>query len=230
MRLPGLPNDITTLLLDIDGTLVDSNDAHARAWVDAFAETGFDVEFAAVRPLIGMGADRLLPALDPALSDHTEPGSTISRRHGEIFSERYLARLRPTAGARALIAELHRRGVRCAIATSAKAEEVQALLRIAGVADLIETRSSKQDAATSKPAPDIVEAALAKSGADRAEAALLGDTKYDVAAARNAGIGAIAVRCGGSSDADLADADAIYDDPAALLSALAAPALDTARR
>jgi len=230
MRIPGLPNDITTLLIDIDGTLVDSNDAHAHAWVDAFAEAGIDVAFTAVRPLIGMGADRLLPTLDPTLGDRREPGSTISRRHGEIFSERYLAGLQPTTGARALIAELERRGVRCAIATSAKAEEVQSLLRIAGVADLIEVRSSKEDAATSKPAPDIVEAALAKSGADRAEAALLGDTKFDVAAARNAGIGAIAVRCGGSSDADLADAAAIYDDPAALLAALPAPALDTSRR
>jgi phosphoglycolate phosphatase-like HAD superfamily hydrolase len=219
MHLPGVRADITTALLDVDGTLLDSNDAHAHAWVEALGESGFEVPFERVRPLIGMGADHLLPAISPQLSPETEPGKTIARRRSEIFKERYVATLKPTRGARELLLAFKDGGVARVAATSAKKDELDLLLARAGVADLISAESSADDAPASKPAPDIVEAALRRSGADPATSFLLGDTKYDIAAAAKAGVPAIALRCGGSSDADLAGA-AIYDDPLSLLEAM----------
>jgi phosphoglycolate phosphatase-like HAD superfamily hydrolase len=220
MHLPGVRADIATALLDIDGTLVASNDAHARAWVDALREAGFEVPFDRVRPLIGMGADQLLPALSPQLSASTEPGKTIARRRGEIFKERYVATLKPTRGARELLLAFKAGGVARVAATSAKKDELDLLLARAGVADLISAASTADDAPASKPAPDIVQAALRRSAADPATSFLLGDTKYDIAAAAKTGVPTIALRCGGSSDADLAGAAAIYDDPLSLLEAI----------
>jgi HAD superfamily hydrolase (TIGR01509 family) len=222
MHVPGIPADFSTALLDIDGTLLDSNDAQARSWVDALREGGYDVPFERVRPLIGMGADRLLPALSPDWSDESEPGKTIARRRGEIFKARYAAALLPTPGARELLLALASGGVACVAATSAKKGELDLLLARAGVADLIETASTSDDAETSKPAPDIVHAAMARSRAAAADCIFLGDTKYDVAAAASAGVPAIALRCGGSSDGDLAGAVAIYDDPLSLALAIRA--------
>lgn len=220
MHLPGIRADIVTALLDVDGTLVDSNDAHARAWVEALREAGFDVPFERVRPLIGMGADQLLPAVSPGLTPHAEPGRTIARRRGEIFKERYAATLAPTRGARDLLLTLTAGGVACVAATSANKAELDLLLGRAGVADLIVAATTADDAATSKPAPDIVRAALQRARADASTSAFIGDTKYDIAAATSAGVACIALRCGGSSDADLAGAVAIYDDPLSLAAAI----------
>jgi HAD superfamily hydrolase (TIGR01509 family) len=220
MKLPGVPADIATALLDIDGTLLDSNDAHAHAWVDALREAGFEIPFERVRPLIGMGADHLLPAMSPRLSTDTEPGKTIARRRAEIFSERYVGGLKPTRGARELLLAFRDGGVARVAATSAKEDELDRLLSRAGIADLIGAASTADDAPASKPAPDIVQAALQRSDAKPAASFLLGDTKYDIAAAAKAGVVAVALRCGGSSDADLAGAAAIYDDPLSLLAAM----------
>jgi HAD superfamily hydrolase (TIGR01509 family) len=220
MHFPGVRSDIATALLDVDGTLVDSNDSHARAWVEALRESGFDVSFERVRPLIGMGADQLLPALSPELTPYTEPGKTIARRHGEIFKERYAGTLAPTRGARDLLLTLRGGGVACVAATSAKKDELDLLLNRAGVADLIVAASTADDAPASKPAPDIVRAALQRSRASPSTSVLIGDTKYDIAAATRAGVAAIALRCGGSNDADLAGAAAIYDDPLSLAAAI----------
>src|SRR5208283_1716969 len=121
-----------------DGTLLDSNDAHAGAWVLALREAGFAVTFAAVRPLVGMGADHLLPAVAPHLRSDADPGKRIVRRRAELFKERFLSTLRPTAGARDLLLALRKRDVRCVIATSASKQELGDLLRAARVDDLIE--------------------------------------------------------------------------------------------
>lgn len=222
MQLPNVGATISTALLDVDGTLLDSNDAHAHAWVDAFAEAGMNVSFERIRPLIGMGGDRLLPTISPDLSDEREPGKTIARRRGEIFRERYANELHPTPGARDLVEALSRAGVTCVAATSAKKDELEMLLERAAVADLIRTRSSADDADSSKPAPDIVHAALQRAHSDARSSVMLGDTRYDIDAARRAGVPAIALRCGGSSDEELAGAVAIYDDPRSLVAALRA--------
>jgi len=102
MHLPGVRAEITTALLDIDGTLLDSNDAHARAWVEALGEYGYAIPYAHVRSLVGMGADQLLPTIAAHLASDSEPGASIVRRRGEIFKQRYVKGLQPTPGAREL--------------------------------------------------------------------------------------------------------------------------------
>lgn len=204
------------VILDLDGTLIASNDAHARAWVDALAEHGYHVPFDEVRPLIGMGGDNLLPTLI-GLEKETPAGEAISERRKEIFKERYLETVEPTPGGRALLERMRAEGLRLVLATSAAEGELEHLLAIAGVDDLIEQQTSSSDAESSKPDPDIVQAALEKLGFGPDEVAMLGDAPYDIEAAGACGIATVALRTGGFSDADLAGARAIYDDPADLL-------------
>src|SRR3954471_896092 len=146
---------VSALLFDIDGTLVDSNDAHASAWVDVLAEKGWPVPFEKVRPLIGMGGDKLLPAVTSIDAESAE-GQAIARRRAEIFKERYLPRLQPTQGANALLRALSEAGFTLAVATSAKSDEVEALLDVAGAANLFDAAGSSDDVDRSKPDPDIV--------------------------------------------------------------------------
>ena len=214
-RAPG--SALRTVLLDVDGTLIDSNDAHARAWVDSLRAHGYVVPFEQVRPLIGKGGDKLLPeltGLDPESGEAERIGATRS----ELFLGRELPSLRPTRGARSLLEHLLDVGFELVVATSAKDDEVRALLEQAGVSDLIQLASSADDAERSKPDPDIVQAALRLSGSQAAHSAMLGDTPYDVEAAARARVPAIALRCGGWwDDAAFARATALYDDPADLL-------------
>lgn len=212
---------IDTILIDVDGTLVDSNDAHAHAWVEALAEIGVNKTFASVRPLIGMGADHLLPSVSPDLAVTREPGQTAARREGEIFKDRYLDTIQPMDGARDMLVALKQRHVRCVIATSAGNEQVDALLEIAGVSDLIDARATANDAAESKPAPDIVHAALLAARARLVNSVMLGDTRYDILAAHAAGLPAIALRCGGASETDLAESARMFDTPRDFAAALA---------
>ena len=214
-RAPGPA--LRTVLLDIDGTLIDSNDAHTRAWVDSLAAHGYVVPFEQIRPLIGKGGDKILPelvGLDPESGEAKRMGETRS----ELFLHRELPTLQPTAGARALLERIIADGLQPVVATSAKADEVRALLEQVGVSDLIQLASSSDDAERSKPDPDIVQAALRLSGSQPMHCIMLGDTPYDLDAASRARVPAIALRCGGWWDDDaLAGAVAIYDHPADLL-------------
>lgn len=206
------------VILDIDGTLIDSNDAHARAWVDAVNESGRDpITFVRVRPLIGMGGDKVLPALTGLTKDEPE-GKRLSERSGEIFRSRYLPEIRAFPKVRELLQRMRDAGLTIVVATSSSKENVKGLLDAAGVRDLIEESTSASDAEESKPEPDIVEAAVKSSGHPASELVMLGDTPYDVEAASRAGVRLIAVRCGGWwADDALEGATAIYDDPASLL-------------
>ena len=209
--------DPLAALVDIDGTLLDSNDAHARAWVDAFSRHGRPQPFERVRPLIGKGGDKLLAEL-LGISDEEPLGQALTADWRRTFDTRERPTLRPTPGARALLERLAREGWTTVIATSSDADEARSLLRQAGVEDLASLVTSSSDAARSKPDPDIVEAALRLGGARPERAVMIGDTPYDIEAARRAGVGTVALRCGGHwADADLAGALAIYDDPADLL-------------
>jgi HAD superfamily hydrolase (TIGR01509 family) len=212
----GFPLDhVDTVIFDVDGTLIDSNAAHAETWARALTEHGFPRDAAQIRPLIGMGSDKLLPTLGQ--EEGSLQSRTIAQRKKQLFDER-LPQLEPTRGARALVSGLRDRGKTLVIATSADDEEMDALLRQAGVADLIQRRTSSDDAAHSKPDPDIVLAALRRSGKPLDRAVMVGDTPYDVEAARRAGIRAIALRSGGHwSDRELGRALAIFDDPTDLL-------------
>jgi HAD superfamily hydrolase (TIGR01509 family) len=209
---------VRAALLDIDGTLLDSNDAHARAWADVGAEFGHAIRFETARPLIGMGGDKVLPRLT-GLAEESEEGARLLKRRGEIFLARYGPRLQPFRGTRELLERMRGDGLRLVVATSASGDDLALLLERAGIADLVDAATDSDDAESSKPSPDIVEAALQQAGVPPGEAVMLGDTPYDVAAAGRAGVRILAFRCGGWGDADLAGAAAVYDGPAALLEA-----------
>ena len=204
------------VIFDIDGTLVDSNDAHAQSWVDAFTEAGYNVPFEVVRPLIGMGADKLLPKTIGINADG-EKGKKLTKRRSEIFREKYLSHLRPLKGSRALVQRVRSHGLKPIVATSAKDEELKGLLKAADVADLMEERATASDAKRSKPDPDIVHAAIEESGIPPKNLVMIGDTPYDVEAAIRAGVRIIAFRSGGWDDESLKGAVEIYDGPPDLL-------------
>ena len=204
------------VIFDIDGTLVDSNDAHAQSWVDTFVEAGYEVPFETVRPLIGMGADKLLPQTIGIRHDSAE-GKKLIKRRSEIFRKEYLQTLRPLEGSRALVLRIRAEGLKPIVATSAKDEELKGLLNAAEVADLMEEKATASDAKRSKPDPDIVEAAIEESGLDAANLVMLGDTPYDIEAAGRAKVRTIAFRSGGWTDEALNEAAEIYDGPADLL-------------
>ena len=205
-----------TVLLDIDGTLIDSNDAHVAAWAEALRAHDLPVDEQQLRRLIGVGSDKLLPAV--ARVDEQSPlGHSISARKRGAFAAK-LPKLSPTRGARALLEHLAGRGVQLAVATSAGTDEVHAILRQAGVDDLLGKRVTKDDAGESKPSADIVEAALARCHAHPETTVLIGDTPYDIEAAARAGVASIALRCGGYwRDEALGGAETICNDPAELL-------------
>jgi HAD superfamily hydrolase (TIGR01509 family) len=204
------------VIFDVDGTLVDSNDAHAHAWVHALGERGRRVEFSRVRPLIGMGSDKLLPAVAGLAADSPEGRAIVDRRR-EIFLDEYVRRLRPTRGARELLEWLRDDRLELYVASSANADELEPLLRVAGADKMIESVASSDAAPRSKPDPDIVRAALDRTGCPADDVIMIGDTPYDVEAALRAGISIIALRSGGWSDRELAGAAAVYQDPADLL-------------
>ncbi len=214
----------TGVALDVDGTLVDSVDAHARAWVAALAQFGVKVAFEDVRPLIGMGGDKLLANVSGISSD-SDVGRAISRRRSEVFRDTELPHLRPMPGAHDLIETLRARGLTLGVATSAKQDELRGLLEVVDATWLLGDATDAEDVSSTKPDPDVVHAALSRMGTSAASTVLIGDTRWDVEAGARAGVRVIAVRCGGSSDADLAGAVAIYDDPAHLLAHLEASPL-----
>ncbi len=207
----------TGALLDLDGTLVASNDAHAQAWVEVFKEFGYEVEFDRVRPLIGMGGDQIIPIFAPGNSDKEGKGKQIADRRKELIIN-YAADLVPTHGTRDLILKMQQ-GLRLLIASSASSQELSILLKAAEVDDLLDrdTATTSSDAEASKPEPDLLEVALKRLGIPADRVVMLGDTPYDIEAAKKVGLGTIALRCGGFSDGELKDAIAIYDDPEDLL-------------
>jgi HAD superfamily hydrolase (TIGR01509 family) len=204
------------IIFDIDGTLVDSNDAHAQSWVDTFAEAGYDVPFETVRPLIGMGGDKLLPKTIGTRHD-SEEGKKLGKRRSDIFRRIYLPTLRALDGSRALVQRIRSEGLTPIVATSAKDEELAGLLKAAEVADLMEEKATASDAKRSKPDPDIVEAAIEESGIAAGNLIMIGDTPYDIEAAGKAKVRIIAFRSGGWTDDALSGAKEIYDGPADLL-------------
>lgn len=204
-------------LLDIDGTLIYSNDEHARAFELAAEEMGIESPgFDAVRRLIGKGGDKLIPEAFGFEAD-SDRGKELDERKGEIFRARFGPELRPTPGTRMLVERLRGQGMRIVIATSANGEDLALLLKRAGVEDLVDECTTSDDVEESKPDPDIVQAAVRLAGVGTGEAVMIGDTPYDVEAARRAGVAIIAVRTGGWTDEELRGALKVYDSPVAIL-------------
>lgn len=207
---------IRAALLDVDGTLIDSNDAHARAWVEACRAIGVTVDFNRVRRLIGMGGDHIIPILIGAKAMSPE-GQRLSDHHNRIFSRDFLSGLRPFPGARELVARFKSEGLKVAIATPADGEIMNEVLKRLRIQSLVDAVVTKADAVESKPSPDIVNVALQRLAIKPEQAIFVGDTPYDIEAAMKAGVRSVAVLCGGWSLESLRNAVAIYRDPADLL-------------
>jgi HAD superfamily hydrolase (TIGR01509 family) len=214
--VPSERRRVEAVLLDLDGTLIASNDAHANAWVDALQEEGIPVRFEHVRPLIGMGGAQLLERLC-GMDPDDERAERLGKRRSEIFLARYIGEVEPVPGARELVEKLRDRGFAIVVATSANEKELRSLLSVAGIEDLIDACTTADDVDGAKPAPDIIRAALAKAGVHADHAILIGDTPYDIRAARSANVPVIALRCGGWNDDSLDGAIEVFDDPADLL-------------
>jgi HAD superfamily hydrolase (TIGR01549 family) len=207
---------IKGVILDVDGTLVDSNEAHAASWVEVLRANGYTIEYEKIRRLIGMGSDKLLPQAIGIEAESAE-GKRLNEERAKLFKDRYLPTLKPFEYVRELLERMRADDIKLVVASSAEEEQLDALLDIAGVKDLIETQTSSDDAENSKPDPDIVQAALQNLKQPVDQTIMLGDTPYDVEAALKAQINIIALRCGGWDDISLRGAVKIYDNPTDLL-------------
>lgn len=211
------PRHLRGVLLDVDGTLIDSNDAHAAAWADAFREFGYDdIVAERVQPLVGMGGDKLLPQLT-GLDHQSDRAKAIVERRKEIFKTMYLPHLRAFPCVHELLARFKQDDLALIVATSAQKEELNELLEQTQLEELIDRKTSSSDADRSKPDPDIIKAALDRGQLRPDEALMLGDTPYDVEAAIHSGVATVAFRSGGWPDRALSGAIAIYEDARALL-------------
>ena len=210
---------IKAVIFDIDGTLIDSVDLHAAAWVEALRHFGIEVPYQTMRHEIGKGGDQLLPLFVPAERLEGEE-SAISEFRAELFKRDYLPRIRPFPAVPALFRRIRDAGQTVALASSGKAEEVDNYSRIAAVTDLVDTTTSADDVEHSKPEPDIFAAALDKLLPIPADqCVVIGDTPWDGIAARRAGVAFIGVLSGGFPEAELREASAIavYRDAEHLL-------------
>jgi HAD superfamily hydrolase (TIGR01509 family) len=198
---------LKAVFLDIDGTLVDSNEFHVMAWQEAFLDSGHRLEKDAIRVQIGKGADQLIPALLPGLA--REEQQIIAERHGELFRRRYLGQVKPFAHARDLVEILHAQGLAIILASSAEKAEVDYYVALLKISSALSGMVSKDDVVNSKPAGDIFAAALAMVFPLAASEVLaIGDTPYDVEGALRSKIKTIGLRSGGFSKEVLTDAGA----------------------
>jgi len=207
------------VIFDVDGTLIDSVDLHAAAWVETFRHFGLVVSHGAVRSQIGKGGDQLMPVFVPR--DLLERrGGEIEAFRADLFKRDYLSQARAFPGVRALFERLRTAGQTVVLASSGKAGEVERYQEIAGITDLVQAVTTSDDAERSKPHPDIFEAALRKvAPIGAAEAVVVGDSPYDAEAAAKAGLRTVGVLCGGFPEKDLRSAGcvAVYRGPEDLL-------------
>jgi HAD superfamily hydrolase (TIGR01509 family) len=192
-------------ILDIDGTLVDTNFHHAIAWYRAFRQHDIVLPIWRIHRHIGMGGDQMIAAL---CGDRTEEekGDDIRDAEKVLYSE-LIGEVEPLRGARELIEELKDRGHTVVLASSAKEDEVDHYLDLLDARDLADDWTTSADVQSTKPQPDLVNAAMEKAGTG--EAVMVGDTPWDVQAAERAGIETVAVLTGGFSAAELRDAGAV---------------------
>lgn len=214
----GPDGKIEAVLFDIDGTLVDSNYLHVDTWDRAFTAVGHPVDIWRIHRAIGMDSSELLTAL---LGDDPDGvGDRAKQLHGEHYKAA-AGRLRPFDGAAELVRSLIARDVAVVLATSAPEDELKILLEVLGLSEEELATTSSGDVGTAKPEPGIIEAALAKAGAAPDRAVMVGDTIWDVIAAKRAGVATIGVRSGGVAEEELTGVGAIevHDDTRALLNA-----------
>ena len=210
---------IKAVIFDIDGTLVDSVDLHARAWQEAFRRFGREIPYDEVRYQIGKGGDQLMPVFFRP-EELERFGREMEKYRGDLYKREYLPRVRAFPRVRELFERVRSDGLRIALASSAKEDELKVYKEVANINDLVEEATSADDADKSKPHPDIFAAALERLRDVRADEILVvGDTPYDAEAAGKISLRTIGVLCGGFPEQDLRAAGCfeIYQDPADLL-------------
>jgi phosphoglycolate phosphatase-like HAD superfamily hydrolase len=217
-------------IFDVDGTLVDSVDLHARAWQEALVKFGHPVTFEQARSQIGKGGDQLIPVF-LSEADQRDHGAEMEEWRGTLFRSKYLPLVRPFSAVPELLRCVREAGLKVAVASSAKESELGVYLDIAGIQDLVDIATSSDDAEQSKPAPDIFQVVLKKLDIAGSQAIAIGDTPYDAEAAGKAGIRTIGMLCGGFNEAELRRAGCItvYPGPGALLACFGASPLGSGR-
>jgi HAD superfamily hydrolase (TIGR01549 family) len=196
-------------LLDVDGTLIDTSYHHTLAWQRAFQAHGIGLPAWRIHRQVGMGGDQLVPALVPGIEDdlHEAVEETRGERYAELIGE-----VRAFDQAHELISDLKERGLTVVLASSSPQDELDHYLELLDARDLLDAWTTKDDVDATKPEPDLVLAALDRAGTR--EAVMVGDTRWDVAAARKAGLETICLTTGGWSKQELRDAGAaaVYED------------------
>ena len=208
---------IRAILFDVDGTLIDSNEAHVDSWAIAFRQAGHPQEVDDIRRQIGKGGDLLVPSLLPEATE--EQRKAIAKAHGDHFKKAYLPHVKPFPDARALLAHAKESGRKVVLASSAKQDEIDHYVQLLDAKELLDAVTSADDVDASKPEPDIFGAAIEKVDVEAGAAIVVGDTIYDVEAARRTGIAAVGLTSGPFNRAQLKDAGAIsvFTDAADLL-------------
>ena len=210
---------IRAAIFDLDGTLVDSNELHVLAWQETFRHFGKEIPIERLREQIGKGGDQYLPMFLTEL-EMREFGEQADEYRGQIFKKKYLPQLRPFPRVRELFERVRQEGKKIALASSGKEEEVEHYQELLEIADLVDSRTTADQVAHSKPKADVFIAALRTIGSISPEEAIaIGDTPYDVQAAKKIDLPIIGLLCGGFSEEALRDegACAIFRDPADLL-------------
>ena len=198
---------MTVAVLDIDGTLVDTNYHHTIAWYRAFRQHEIVLPLWRIHRHIGMGGDQVVEALTDE-STEREKGDDIRAAEKTLYFQ-LIEEVQPMAGARDLIEQLKRRGHTVVLASSAKADEVDHYLDLLDARELADGWTTSADVESTKPAPDLVSAALERAGGSSEDAVMVGDTPWDVEAAGKAGVSTVTVRTGGFAVAELEEAGAI---------------------
>ncbi|MET9217239.1 HAD family hydrolase [Streptomyces sp. NPDC003300] len=208
------------VLFDVDGTLMDTVYLHTVAWWEALSQHGHRVGTARIHRLIGMGSDHLLDALLGEDRDHGED-DTISAAHDTLYAQ-YWSRLVPLPGASDLLRACAARGWQVVLASSAKGEEADVMLRALDADEAITAVTTSDDVSSSKPAPDLVRQALEKAGVPAGRAVFVGDAAWDAQAASKAGVRCLGVLTGGWTRQELSEAGAetVYESVADLLTHL----------
>jgi len=209
---------IDALIFDVDGTLVDSVSLHAKAWQDAFLRYGKSIDFQEIRNQIGKGGDEILPAYLSS-KEIQSFGDELKEYRGEHFKKTYISSIRAFPHVRELFEKIKSEGKKIALGSSAHKEELEHYISLANIGDLVDIKTSADDADKSKPHPDIFEAALTKLGTYATNTIVVGDSPYDAEAASRAHIESIGFLCGGFDSNWLLEAGfiALYDGPQDLL-------------